>query len=159
MKSKDNSDNWIPKLLSVCFLLISGALTFQCSTRNSHLTAWASSRIRMWQENRGEATFRSRCCAHSLLERFMAVAWIPFRSVFHAVALVVRLSRHYGYQDGSSSMRTLFRYCAGVQPSSLVRFRTSACFSGMPTLCPMASIDRSVVSSNTLAARSRCWRI
>ena len=26
-----------------------GALTFQCSTRNSHLTAWASSRIRMWQ--------------------------------------------------------------------------------------------------------------
>ena len=36
-------------------------------------------------------------------------------------------------------MRALLRYFAGVQPSSLVRFLTSACFSGMPTLCPMAS--------------------
>ena len=133
-----------------------GALTFQCSTRNSHLTAWASSRIRMWQGNRGEATFRSRCCAHRLPERFMAVAWIPLLSVFHAVALLVRLSRHYGCQEGSSSMCALFRYCPGVQPSSLVRFLTSACFSGMPTLCPMASIDWSVVSNSPLAARSRC---
>ena len=41
-------------------------------------------------------------------------------------------SRHDGRTDGLLSMRTLFRYCVGVQPSSLVRFRTSACFPEYP---------------------------